>query len=107
MIVKFDKEYLSELYYDGKSKDKKHRYQPQVVERYKKRIDILYNSTCIEALYKLHSLSYEVLVGDKKGISSIRVNDQFRIEFTATVEDDGKESITICNIIELTNHYKK
>ena len=28
MIVKFQKEYLSELYYEGKCKDKKHRYQP-------------------------------------------------------------------------------
>lgn len=105
MIVKFDKEYLSELYYDGKCNDKKHRYQPQVVARYKQRIDTLYSTSCIESLYRLHSLKYEVLVGDKKGISSIRVNDQYRIEFIATVESSGKELLTICNIIELSNHY--
>ena len=32
MIVKFQKEYLSELYYEGKCKDKKHRYQPTIVK---------------------------------------------------------------------------
>ncbi len=31
MIVKFDKEYLSELFYYGKSSDKKHRFQPNVI----------------------------------------------------------------------------
>ena len=44
--------------------------------------------------------------GNKEGISSIRVNDQYRIEFLVSHEADGKEQITICNIIELSNHYK-
>lgn len=48
---------------------------------------------------------HEVLKGDKEGISSIRVNDQYRIEFT--VKNVASESIvTICNILELSNHYK-
>ena len=49
MIVKFDKEYLSELYYNGKCSDKKHRYQPDIVKRYKRRIDTLNDASCIEA----------------------------------------------------------
>ena len=89
MIVKFQKEYLSELYYEGKCKDKKHRYQPTIVKRYKQRIDILNDASCIEALYQLHSLGYEVLTGNKEGISSIRVNDQYRIEFLVSHEADG------------------
>ena len=107
MIVTFDKDYLSELYYDGKCKDKKHRYQPEIIKRYKQRIDTLNAASCIEALYRIHSLNYEVLSGDKAGISSIRVNDQYRIEFLVSHEADGKELLTICNIIELSNHYKK
>ena len=75
MIVKFDKEYLSELYYEGKCSDKRHRYQPDIVKRYKRRIDTLNDASCIEALYRLNSLEYEVLSGDKEGISSIRVNE--------------------------------
>ena len=30
----FDKEYLQQLYEEGKTKDKKHRFQPQMVKRY-------------------------------------------------------------------------
>ncbi len=38
-------------------------------------------------------------------ISSIRVNDQYRIEFT--IRQGSLETIvTICNILELSNHYK-
>ncbi len=59
----------------------------------------------IEDLYPYHSLHYEVLVGDKKGISSIRVNDQYRIEFTVRKEN-ADVVVTICNILELSNHYK-
>jgi proteic killer suppression protein len=51
-------------------------------------------------------LEYEVLSGDKEGISSIRVNDKYRIEFVVSHEEDGKALLTICNIIELSNHYK-
>lgn len=106
MIVKFEKEYLSELYYQGKCNDKKHRYQPQIIERYKRRINLLSEASSIETLYQIHSLNYEVLVGDKAGISSIRVNDQYRIELTVTLAPTGEKELTICNIIDLTNHYK-
>jgi toxin HigB-1 len=52
------------------------------------------------------SLNYEVLKGDKAGISSIRVNNQYRIEFT--VSDSGADpAVIICNILELSNHYNK
>ena len=106
MIVKFDKAYLSELYYNGKCSDKKHRYQPDIVKRYKRRIDTLNDASCIEVLYHLNSLEYEVLSGEKEGISSIRVNDKYRIECIVSHEEDGKALLTICNIIELSNHYK-
>lgn len=106
MIVKFDKEYLSELYYSGKCSDKHHRYQPDIIKRYKRRIDTLNDASCVETLYQLHSLEYEVLSGDKEGISSIRVNDKYRIEFIVSQEENGKTLLTICNIIELSNHYK-
>ncbi len=104
MIVAFEKDYLRELYETGKS-DKKHRFQPDIVKRYKRGIDYLKQARNIEELFLLPSLHYEVLKGDKAGVSSIRVNDQYRIEFT--VEQVSEPIIvTICNIIELSNHYK-
>ncbi|GHV09808.1 hypothetical protein FACS1894162_1260 [Bacteroidia bacterium] len=59
----------------------------------------------IEDLFVLNALHYEVLHGDKEGLESIRVNDQYRIEFT-TSQVVSETVVTICNIIELSNHYK-
>jgi len=105
MIVTFDKKYLQELYEKGKTTDKKFRFQPEVIDGYVKGIYKLEISTKIEDLYKYKSLNYEVLKGEKKGISSIRATKKYRIEFT--FNDDGVEPVlTICNILELSKHYK-
>lgn len=106
MVVTFDKEYLSEMYQTGKSTDKKYRFQPQVITRYIRCVDILIGVSDTESLYRMNSLNYEVLKGDKKGISSIRVTDKYRIEFTVTEVEEAQTIITICNILELSNHYQ-
>lgn len=105
MIVIFDKEYLKDLYSNGKCADKKHRFQPEIVSRYIRCINLLIASSAKEDLYKINSLHFEALSGDMEGIYSIRVNLQYRIEFTIT-ENEGQQTITICNILELSNHYK-
>ncbi len=64
MIVTFTKTYLRELYIDGKTSDKQHRYQPQIVKKYAKVINLL---------------------------------RQF---------DRNTPIANICNITELSNHYK-
>lgn len=104
MTILFEKEYLSELYYTGKSSDKKHRFQPGVVKNYVKRIITLAEAPNIEALYVLNSLNYEILTGNKAGISSIRIDLKYRLEFK--VEEMEEPVITICNILDITNHYK-
>lgn len=105
MEIKFEKEYLRQLYEEGKTTDKKHRFQPHIIERYQLRIKLLENAQGVEELYAIRSLHYEVLKGKKAGISSIRVNDQYRIEFTIQ-QLISETVITICNILELSNHYK-
>jgi proteic killer suppression protein len=105
MIVTFEEKYLQELYETGKTEDKKHRFQPEIIRKYQYCIRYLLGASGIETLYSVHSLNYEILKGDKAGISSIRVNKQYRIEFT--VKGNGLEPlITVCNILELSNHYK-
>lgn len=103
MEIKFEKDYLRELFYDGVASDKKHRYQPEIVRRYVRVVNILDSVDKVTDLYRFRALHYEKLLGDKKGLESVRVNDQYRIEF----KSDEKQEITICNIIELSNHYKK
>ena len=105
MEIVFDKEYLRELYETGKTTDKKHRFKPQVTVKYRKTIDILEAVANVEDLYRFNALHYEVLKGDKKGVKSVRVNDQYRIEFT-TSQYMSETIVTICNILELSNHYK-
>ncbi|NDV59640.1 type II toxin-antitoxin system RelE/ParE family toxin [Bacteroides sp. 519] len=105
MVVTFEEEYLQELYEFGVCSSKKHRFQPGVIKAYVKCISRLLEAQKVEDLYRYQSLRYEVLKGDKLGISSIRVNDQYRIEFIVRSEDSDPV-ITVCNILELSNHYK-
>jgi proteic killer suppression protein len=105
MVIKFDKQYLEELYKEGKTTDKKYRFQPGVIKKYQSRIETLEGAERVEELFTINSLHYEVLKGDKKGISSIRVNDQYRIEFKTT-QVVSETVVTICDILELSNHYK-
>ena len=105
MEIKFKKEYLAELYYNGQSDDKKHRFQPQIVKKYQRCIDLLEAATSVEILYQYNALNYEVLKGNKVGVSSIRVNSQYRIEFTIAIVET-ETVVTVCNILELSNHYK-
>lgn len=105
MEIKFDKDYLRQLYEAGKTNDKKYRFQPQMIKRYQLRIKTLEQAESIEELFPFNSLHYEKLSGDKSGISSVRVDRQYRIEFV--VEQVMSETvITICNILDLSNHYK-
>ena len=104
MIVTFEQTYLQEIYTDGKSSDKHHRFQPQIVRKFIKVVNLMKQLENVLGLTKYGSLHYEKLQGDKEGVSSVRVNDQYRIEFTECVEA-GKQIATICNITELSNHY--
>lgn len=102
MEIVFEKDYLRDLYYEGKTSDKQHRYQPQIVKKYVRVVNILDSVDKATDLFRYRALHYEKLVGDKAGLESVRVNDQYRIEFKSLTE----EGIVICNIIELSNHYK-
>ena len=105
MVIKFDKTYLQELYENGKTTDKKYRFQPQTVAQYQKTVAILRSVIRVEDLFRYNGLRYEVLHGDKDGIESVRVNNQYRIEFKTT-QVVSETVVTICNIFELSNHYK-
>ncbi len=104
MIVTFEESYLQELYINGKSKDKKHRYQPEIIKLYQRRIDQLRAAPGPETLYQINSLNFEALVGDKAGRFSIRVNNKYRVEFTLNTDPENP-ILSICNITELSNHY--
>jgi proteic killer suppression protein len=105
MKIIFGKDYLEELYVDGKTSYKKHRFQADIINRYKSTIDKLKAANRIEDLYPIKSLNYEKLTGNKRGLESVRVNNKYRVEFTSSVEGVEPDTITICKIVELSNHY--
>lgn len=106
MKIVFEKDYLEQLYAEGKAKGKKYRFPKGVISKYKQTIDKLRVANKIEDLYPLKSLNYEKLVGNKKGLESVRVNQQYRIEFKSTIDGEEPNIVTICSIVELSNHYK-
>jgi len=106
MKVEFEKTYLCELYETGKTTDKKHRFQPQVINGYVKCVRALKRAARIEDLFLIKSLDYHKLEGKKRGLSSIRVNDQYRLEFREISNPNKVLEIEICSLTDITNHYK-
>lgn len=106
MEIEFEKDYLRELYEVGKTSNKKYSFQPSVTKQFKNTIDKLRNANRIEDLFPFKSLNYEKLVGDRAGLESVRVNQQYRIEFYSQIKGKEPNIITICSIVELSNHYK-
>ena len=104
MQIVFKQEYLSHLYHN-EPVDKKHRFQPEVVKKYVKVVNILKQAKAIEDLFPFHSLNYEKLTGDKAGIESVRVDDRYRLEFISE-KVEAEVIVTVCNILELSNHYR-
>ena len=66
MEITFEEDYLRELYYEGKAHNKKYRFQPQIIKKYVRVIDLMASLNSTEDFYRYKALHYEVLVGDKK-----------------------------------------
>jgi len=103
MEILYNKQYLKELYEEGMTSDKTHRYQPEVVMKYRRRIDTLIAANRKEDLFVFQSLHFEALQGTD--LYSIRVDLKYRLLFSLT-EIGAQETLTICNIEEITNHYQ-
>ena len=63
MEITFEQDYLRELFYDGKTKDKKHRFQPQIVRKYIKVLNLIESLDSTEDLYRMkHWLAIRLAV---------------------------------------------
>ena len=102
MLVKFNNSYLEKLYQD-KVKGKT-AYNKEVITQFKKTVLKLEQADNTTQLRQFRSLNFEALKGNKKGMYSVRVNRQYRLEFE--IEND---TITLSEIIiidELSKHYE-
>ena len=106
MKIEFEKKYLRELYETGKTIDKKYSFHPQVVNGYIKCIRVFQLAIRIDDLFLIKSLNYEKLKGDKKGLSFVRINNQYSLEFREISNQNNLFEIEICSLTDITNHYK-
>ena len=102
MDVRFLKDYLSDLYYTGKTSDKQHRYQPEVVRKYVRVVGILDAVSRMEDLFRFNSLNFEAIGNDEY---SVRIDYHYRLIFQMDAKP-GETVLTICKLEDITNHYK-
>lgn len=102
MDIVFQKEYLRELFYKGKCSDKQHRYQPEVVRKYVRVVGVLDAVNRMEDLFRFNSLHFESLNANDY---SVRIDYHYRLVFQMDAKD-GEETLTICKLEDITNHYQ-
>ena len=103
MIVKFENDYLEELFTVEPLK-RKPKFGDVMILKFKKCVLILKNVESSVELSKFSGLNFEALKGNKRGLYSIRVDQGYRLEFK--IKNDIIELAEIVIIEELTNHYK-
>ena len=57
MEITFEEDYLRELYYEGKAHNKKYRFQPQIIKKYVRVIDLMESLNSTEDFLSLQSLT--------------------------------------------------
>jgi proteic killer suppression protein len=106
MEIKFQKEYLSDLYQGNANSYKEYKSNPQLVKQYIKTINTLKSITRIEQLYQIKSLHYEKKIGNLNGISAVYVNKQYRILFNEVASSSHDLKIDLLEIEDLSKHYE-
>lgn len=106
MIIEFNDPSLEELYSNGSTKD--HRYRKlskEIVKQYVKTVNYLKSVQRIEDLFFIKSLHYEKKKGDLKGTEAVWINDQYRLLFSSSPDENG--TLVIVLLDEISKHYGK
>lgn len=104
MLVSFKDSYYELLYTGGKLPGKP-RFPPEVITVFRLRIDQIKNSASTQELRKFKSLRFEKLEPKNAPdpIYSVRVNDQYRLEFHV----DSSGNVEVVEVIRISDHYSK
>ena len=106
MKIKFKSEELEYFYTTPLSEIKgKLPVSRDILQQYKKKIQILMSIESLDELTFFRSLHFEPLKGDRKGEYSIRLNLQYRLIFS--IAQDSKLFIDILVIDEISKHYEQ
>jgi proteic killer suppression protein len=102
--VRFENDYLKEIFINGKEKGKP-VYGDLIVRAFVKKVTVLSNLNNSHDLTQIKSLNFEILKKELKGFYSVRVNKKYRIIFKIIKEKGGKEIIEIIEIHDLTDYH--
>lgn len=103
MTVKFKDDYLRKLYSNELVKGKP-LYNKSVIEKFQDRVLLMEQIKSTKQLREFKSLRFEALLGSKKGLFSVRINKQYRLEFM--IDNDSIQLEEIILIEKLSNHYE-
>ncbi|MBQ9230911.1 MAG: type II toxin-antitoxin system RelE/ParE family toxin [Prevotella sp.] len=105
MNIEFENAALEELYVKGSTTDSKYKKLPKdIVKRYAKVVNYMKAVRRIEDLFLIKSLHYEKKKGDLKGVEAVWINDQYRLLFHSSPDENG---IVIDILLqEISKHYE-
>lgn len=105
MNIVFDSTALEELYSCGSSLDKRYkRLSEDIVKRYVKTVNYLKAARRVEDLYLIKSLHYEKKKGDLKDVEAVWINDQYRLLFHSSPNEDG--IVVNALLTDISKHYE-
>lgn len=98
MRIKFKRQKLEQLYYDGKID---RRYPSEVVDSFFDAIDSIIAAVDERDLYALKGFHFEKLHGKRKEQYSMRLNNQFRLILCKEYDTQGRYLL----IISIENYH--
>ena len=105
MNVEFEDTALEDLFLTGTTSDKKYRRLSQdIVKRYVKVVNYLRAARRIEELFLINSLHYEKKGGNLKDTEAVWINDQYRLLFKSSPNEQG--IIVNALLTEISKHYE-
>ena len=105
MNIEFQNKGLEDLYFFGSTEEKTYnKLSKNIIKRYIKVVNYLKAANRIEDIYLIKSLHYEKKKGNLKGIDAVWINDQYRLLF----ESSANEQNIIVNalLLEISKHYE-
>ena len=105
MNVEFEDAALKELYIKGSSNEKAYaRLAEDIVKRYVKVVNYIKAAKRIEDLSLIKSLHYEKKKGNLQGIDAVWINDQYRLLFYSSPNEEG--IVVNALLTEISKHYE-
>lgn len=105
MNIEFEYAALEDLYKTGATREKEYARLPEyIVKRYVKVVNYLKAARRIEELYMIKSLHYEKKSGNLQGVDAVWINDQYRLLFCSSSNEEGIVENAL--LLKITKHYE-